>query len=880
MMAESAYREVRLADYRPPPFAVEHVDLTFELDAERTMVRSRLRVRRAASTPPEAPLLLDGRGLELLGVRVDGEPLGSNQYLEADGRLTLWPPGDAAEIEIDTAIRPAANTSGEGMFVLNGQIATQCEAEGFRRLTYFPDRPDVLAPYRVTLVGDRSRYPVLLSNGDLVASGERADGRHFAVWEDPHPKPSYIFAVMAGTWAKLEDEHLTPSGRRIELAIYADASHIGQCGFAMGALKRALRWEEEVFGLEYDLDRYNIVALTDHVGAMENKGLNLFEAHGIVADPATTTDDDYLLIERILAHEVFHNWTGNRVTCRDWFQLSVKEGLTRLRDQLFAQDMGLADFRRIDQVKALRRNQFPEDAGPAAHPVQPKHYLEIKNFYTATVYEKGAEVARMLYTLLGREAFVAGVRRYLADNDYQAVTLEAFLAAMAAESGRDLTRFRRWYDQAGRPVVDASGRFDPPSGVYELTLTQRNVLGDDPPPFHIPVAMGLIGASGRPLPCSPDGALARVLELTDRVQTFRFAGLDEPPVPSLFRGFSAPVSYRNDLTDDQLAVLMSFDPDPFSRWDASQQLGIAVILRLAKRWRAGLPLALPEVFADAFGRVLNDSGTDLAVLAELIRIPDEPAVSDGLAQIDLDAQVAARRFVCRSLADRFADDLLRCYRALSGGADDSTDPDQIARRRMKNACLELLLCRDDQAPRELALAQVLGSANMTDAFEALAALAQVDCVQRNQALDRFYTRWHDYPRVIDKWFLVQALARTPDAVDRVLALEQHPDMDPMNAPRAFAFYGSFFRQNRVAFHEPTGRGYDLLVDRLLFVDQHRPGASMRLMPQILQWRRYDAHRRELMRAALERLAGHEGLSRGLYENVTRALAAPAAKETP
>jgi aminopeptidase N len=512
-MDTGSFNEVRLEDYKAPDFAVESVDLEFELDAERTLVTSKLRVRRTAQAAADAPIVLDGHSFDLLSVAVDGESLSQNQYRQEAGSLILPLSGDTFELEIRTALRPSENRSGEGLFVLNGQLATQCEAQGFRRLTYFFDRPDVLAPYRVTLVGDLERYPVLLSNGSLAGSGRNDDGTHWATWVDPHPKPSYIFAVMAGNWAKLEDHYVTSSGKRVTLGIYADQDVIGQCEFAMGALKRALAWDEQTFGLEYDLDCYHIVALTDYMGAMENKGLNLFGADGIVADPRISTDDDYMLIERILAHEVFHNWTGNRVTCRDWFQLSIKEGLTRFRDQLFAQDMALADYKRIDQVKALRRNQFPEDVGPAAHPVQPKAYMEIKNFYTATIYEKGAEVVRMLYHLLGRDTFIAGVRRYLKDYDYQAVTKDEFLSAMAAVSGRKLNDFLAWYDQAGRPLVTASGHYDAAARCFELTLAQRNLLhkgaDDAGAPFPIPVAIGLIGASGREIPAVRNGRRPR-----------------------------------------------------------------------------------------------------------------------------------------------------------------------------------------------------------------------------------------------------------------------------------------------------------------------------------------------------------------------------------
>jgi aminopeptidase N len=875
-MDSSSFSEVRLDDYRPADFEIEGVELVFELDAQRTLVTSRLRMRRAAHADATAPLVLDGHSLELLGVAVDGEPLGGNQYVDAGDRLTLPLVPDSFELEIRTAICPAENRSGEGMFVLNDQIATQCEAQGFRRLTYFPDRPDVLARYTVTLVADAQRYPVLLSNGSLTASGVNDDGSHWTTWTDPHPKPSYIFAVMAGSWAKLEDSHITASGKRVTLGIYADPAVIGQCEFAMGALKRALTWEEQTFGLEYDLDCYHIVALTDYMGAMENKGLNLFGADGIVADPRISTDDDYLLIERILAHEVFHNWTGNRVTCRDWFQLSIKEGLTRFRDQLFAQDMALADYKRIDQVKALRRNQFPEDVGPAAHPVQPKAYMEIKNFYTATIYEKGAEVVRMLYHLLGRDCFIAGVRHYLKVHDYQAVTKDEFLASMEAVSGRDLGDFLAWYDQAGRPLVTATGRYDAVTRSYELTLGQRNLLNgpadDSAKPFPIPIAMGLIGASGREVPARLAGESVSVLQFTEKQSVYRFDDVPEPVVPSLFRGFSAPVSYESGLCEADLALLMARDTDAFTRWDAAQQLGVATVRKLAADWRRGVPMVVPEAYLQGFEFALADRRTDRSVIAEILKVPDEPVLSDGLDRIDLDAHIAARTFVCTTLAATYGDRLLQLYNDNAADGPYRFDPLAISARRLRNACLELLLIQQTADVFELCLRQVIEADNMTDSFEALAAICQVECPQREQALAWFYDRWRTFPRVLDKWFMVQALSRTSDAIDRFERLEAHADMDIMNAPRAFWFYGSFFRQNRVAFHDPSGRGYDLLVKRLLFVDQYKPGASMRFMPQILQWRRYDPRRQALMKAALERLAGHEGISRGLYENVSKALA--------
>lgn len=866
-MSAEAPKATYLDEYEPPAWEVESLELTFDIAIEKTLVTSRMQLAQRSTAVGSVPLVLDGRDLELLSVRANGIEIPPDAYDVDDERLVLSGFSSTAVVEIETAVYPEANKSGLGMLALNGHIVTECEAEGFRQMTYFPDRPDVLTVYTVKLIGSAEQFPVLLSNGDLIEKGPLPEGRHFTVWHDPFPKPSYIFAVMAGNWSKLAGSFTTCSGRQIELAIYADESLIDQCEFAMGALKRALKWEEDTFGFEYDLDVYNIIALTDHIGAMENKGLNLFAAHGIVADPAITTDDDYMLIERILAHEVFHNWTGNRVTCRDWFQLSVKEGLTRFRDQLFSQDMALSAYKRIDHVKALRRNQFPEDAGPAAHPVQPKSYFEIKNFYTTTVYEKGAEVVRMLYNLLGREQFIEGVKRYVAVNDLKAVTKEEFLAAMTEVSGMDLGQFCEWYDQAGRPLLKVTSDYDDQNKQFTLKFTQKNILENEAnsAPYLVPVTVGLLNQEGDSI------AGSRVLQVCKPEQSFVFENVASKPVPSMLRQFSAPVSLENNLSDEDLATLMGHDPDDFARWDAAQQLAVNIIRRLALRWRQGREIVLPAAYANAFVKTLQDEHTDRAVIAEILRVPDEPVLSDGLASIDLDAHVAARKFVIRQLGDIASEQLLARYEALYTQVSTGLDAQSIANRRLKNACLEHLVLLEQPDFLNLAVRQMKSADNMTDAFEALNALSQVDCQQRDEALDWFYHRWKDHPRVIDKWFLVQALTRTDDALDRVMALENHPDMDMNNAPRAWTFYGSFFRQNRVAFHDPSGRGYDFLVDRLLMMDAGKPGASMRFMPQILQWRRYDEHRQKLMKEALIRLSEGENISKGLYENVSRAL---------
>jgi aminopeptidase N len=868
---------VRLEDYAPYPFQVRSIELHVELDAALTRVESRLQIRRQPDADAAAPLTLDGNGLNLLALKLDGAELDSNRYQLTGKQLQVAEVPAEFVLEIVTSHSPAANTGDEGLFELGSVLATQCESEGFRRITWFPDRPDVLATYSVTLVGDPGAYPVMLSNGHPVARGALADGRHWIRWEDPFPKPSYIFAMVAGDLGCLRDTHTTPSGRTIELAIHADHERIGECGFAMGALKRALAWEEQRYAREYDLDVYNIVALTGHVGAMENKGLNIFDANGICADPEISTDQDYLIVERILAHEVFHNWTGNRVTCRDWFQLSLKEGLTRFRDQCFSQDMSAAGVKRIDFVKALQRNQFPEDDSPAAHPVQPDAYIEIRNFYTGTVYDKGAELIRMLFCLLGDELFRAGVRLYLDRYDLQAVTTEEFVLCMEEVSGRDFSQFRRWYHQAGRPRVRASGKYDAADNSYTLTLDQATAKrGENPAPlpFHIPVLAGLLDASGRELPARCEQATLvdgnYLLELREFEQAFRFEGVERAPVPSLLRGFSAPVSLDTKLTAQERAILMAHDPDPYNRWHSGQGLATSLIRKLADDWNAGLVLALDTDFARAWGALLADNTSDPALLAELLLLPDEPALSEGLPLIDIDGHMAARNFLLRELASVNRHTLLDLYRELGDSGPYAFNPEAIGRRSLRNRCLEILLNLEDESVRDLCLDQIESAGNMTDRFSALAALCHIPCTQREQALQGFYERWQHKAPVIDKWFNAQALSRMPGAIDAILELEQHPAMDLMNMPRAMAFYGGFFRQNRVAFNDPSGRAYDMLVDRLILVDSIKPGTTYWLMPQILQWRRFDDNRQQLMQQALQKLLAAD-ISKGLFEIASKAL---------
>ena len=679
---------VKLADYRAPDFLIDTVDLTFELDSERTVVRNRMTVRRAPHAAADAPLVLDGVNLELLGFSLNDEVVRDNRIERRPDGLAIADVPDAFTLEIVTAIHPSKNKTRKGLFELRGKLATQCEAEGFRAITYFPDRPDILSSYTVTLRADRGKYPVLLSNGNLAAAGSEPDGRHWTTWVDPYRKPSYIFGVFAGDFGRLEDEYVTASGRRVELGIYADPDLVPRCRFAMDVVKRALAWDEKTYGLEYDLDVYNIVALTGWAGAMENKGLNLFEAHGIVTDPEITTDDDYVIIERIIGHEEFHNWTGNRVTCRDWFQLCLKEGLTRFRDQQFIEDKMADGVWRIEIVKALRRNQFPEDDGPAAHPVKPDAYADIDNFYSNTIYDKGAEVVRMIRALLGHEAYRKGFDLYIARHDGEAVTTEEFLRAMEDASGRDLSQFRLWHTQAGRPRVTARGTYDAAAKRYSLTLTQTC-----PPtpgqtvkqPFHIPVALGLLSRDGSPLQASP------VVELTKPEQTFVFENIGSEPVPSLLRGFSAPVSIDANLAADDLAVLMAHDTDPFARWDAAQTLGVRLVRALAAERAAGKPMTVPKAYLDAVDRILEDETADKLLRAQILTMPDEPVLSEGLARIDLDGHMVGRNFLRQQMASRFHEKLLAQYHAASDTGPYAPDIAGISRRRFRNCMLDLLM---------------------------------------------------------------------------------------------------------------------------------------------------------------------------------------------
>jgi aminopeptidase N len=879
-MREPTPQTIYLKDYQPPTFLVETVDLDFDIHDDHTDVRARLAIRRnRAAADPAAPLTLSGEALSLRSVALDGRPLADGEYTLGDAHLTVPDVPDAFTLDTTVRIRPQDNSTLMGLFASKDGLFTQCEAEGFRRITYMIDRPDVMARYTTTIRADQDRFPVLLSNGNRIASG--VDGaRHWVKWEDPFPKPSYLFALVAAKLDPLEDTFVTKSGRTVALSIHVEPGKLDQSAFAMQALKKSMKWDEDVFGLEMDLDHYMIVAVGDfNMGAMENKGLNIFNTKYILARPDTATDADFLNIDRVVAHEYFHNWTGNRVTCRDWFQLSLKEGLTVFRDQEFGADMHSRAVQRIQEVRSLRAAQFPEDAGPMAHPVRPQSYMEISNFYTATVYEKGAEVVRMIHTLIGKEAFRRGMDLYFARHDGQAVTTDDFVAAMADAAGADLTQFKRWYDQAGTPVVESQGHFDPAARTYTLTLRQHT-----PPtpgqvekqPLHIPFAVALVGPDGRDMPLQLEGEAApvgteRVLSLTQAEQRFVFVNASAHPVPSLLRNFSAPVVLKHDYSDAQLAHLMAQDADPFNRWEAGQRVATHVLLRGIEAIAAGAPLDVPEPFIAAFARVLAEGETDPAFAGEALALPSEAYLAEQIGKTDPEVLHAVRLALRRRIAASLREVLLRTYHGQATPGPYSPDARSAGKRTLRNACLAYLMELDEPEMRALAMRQFDAADNMTDAIAALSVLANTDCPERVTALERFYEKWKGEPLVVDKWLAVQATSRLPNTLAEVERLTRNEAFDPRNPNKVYALVRGF-AANYVRFNAADGGGYAFLADQIIALDPLNPQVAARLARGFDRWRKFDETRQAHARRALEQVRDTDGLSKDVLEVVTKALA--------
>src|SRR5579883_2779671 len=873
-------RETRLADYRPPAYLAETVALEFDLHETATRVCSRIAFRRNPAGEG-GPLFLNGAGQPLERIALDGEALGSNRYaLDAEG-LTIPEVPERFTLQLETTINPQANTELSGLYLSNGAFFTQCEAEGFRRITYFPDRPDVMARYAVTITADATACPVMLSNGNPGAVEALADGRHRVVWTDPHPKPCYLFALVAGDLVCVPDRFRTRSGREVALGIYVRRGDEGRCAHAMRSLKTAMRWDEEVFGLEYDLDVFNIAAVSDfNMGAMENKGLNVFNTRYVLADPATATDSDYQAIESVIAHEYFHNWTGNRVTCRDWFQLSLKEGLTVFRDQEFSADQGSAAVKRIGEVRTLRAIQFPEDDGPLAHPVRPQSYLRIDNFYTATVYNKGAEVIRMIQTLIGREGFRRGMELYIGRHDNHAATIEDFVAAMQDASGVDLSQFMLWYSQAGTPELTVSDHWDGASRSYELEITQKVPPTPGQPvkePMLIPVALGLIGADGNELPARLEGenetpAGTRVLAVRAERERFRFVDLPAPPVPSLLRGFSAPVKLKG-VPLDRLKFLAVHDREPFARWEAGQEVAVRVLLdRIQSLQRGAAPTAIDPDLVAAMRRTLAGAEDDPAFAAEALMLPSEAFLADRMAVVDVDAIHAARESARAELGHALASEFTAAYEALQDPGPYRIDGAAIGRRALRNTALGYLAAADADRGAALAKAQFDGAGNMTDLLAALAVLADLDRPQRAAALAHFFATWSHDALVTDKWFSLQARSSLPETAARVRALTAHPAYDRMNPNRVRALVGVFSQANQVRFHDASGAGYALLADEVIAIDPNNPTTAARLVQPLCAWRRHEPGRQALMQHQLERILAVPNLSKNTYEMVAKSLA--------
>jgi aminopeptidase N len=845
-------------DYRPPDWLVPEIELDFDLAADRTRVRARLKVERNGGH--DEPLRLDGEGLALIGVKVDGKPAEHRYEGEV---LTVPLSGDSGLVETLVEIAPDKNTQLMGLYASGGLLCTQCEAEGFRRITFFPDRPDVLSVYKVRMSADKALYPVLLANGDPVASGELEGGRHWAEWHDPFPKPCYLFALVGGNLVANKDQFITRSGRTVELGIWVREADLSKTQHAMDALKSSMAWDEKVYGREYDLAVFNIVAVSDfNFGAMENKGLNIFNSRYILADPDTATDQDYDAVAGVVAHEYFHNWSGNRVTCRDWFQLSLKEGFTVFRDQQFSGDQGSAAVKRIEDVRMLRATQFQEDAGPLAHPIRPESYMEISNFYTATVYNKGAEVIRMMHTILGPEKFRAGSDLYFERHDGEAATCEDFVAAMEDASGVDLAKFRLWYSQAGTPRVKAKLTHREGDGRAHLLIEQEVPPTPGQPkkkPMPIPLKLALFGE------LTGEKYDERLLLLEEKRQEIVLEGIGERPILSINRDFSAPIVVESDRAAQDLAFLSARDDNPFARYEAMQQLMLDTLTASVANGEAD-----QEPVIEAVRQTLGNRELDPAFIAEAVLLPSEAFIGDQMPVVDPEAIHAARERLRAALGSELENMWRSAYHANAANRFEYS-PSAKGARRLRTVALGYLAASGAQDAPAMAMRQFDEADNMTDRQGALGTLANSDAAERAQALAKFYERYRDNALVLDKWFTVQALSTRADTPEAVARLAQHPDFTLSNPNRLRSLVGAF-AVNQPAFHEPSGRGYRFLADMILAVDKLNPQTAAKLVPPLGRWRRFDQGRAALMQAELQRIVGTQGLSKDVFEQASKSLA--------
>ncbi len=878
-MLNKTEKTVLLADYKPFPYKIEKIDLCFQLEESSTTVQSTLLFERGPNE--QQNLVLNGSNLKLKSVSLDGEALSDKDYSVDEETLTLKDLPDKFQLQIETEINPQDNLSLEGLYYASNIFCTQCEAEGFRKITYFPDRPDVMTEYTTKIIADKKKTPVLLSNGNLIDQGELPDGKHWASWHDPFKKPSYLFALVAGDLKMIQDTFTTCSGREIDLRIYVEAENIDKCDHAMQSLKNAMLWDEQTYGLEYDLDIYMVVAVNDfNMGAMENKGLNVFNSKYVLANSETATDDDYDGIEGVIGHEYFHNWTGNRVTCRDWFQLSLKEGLTVFRDQEFSADMESRPLKRIQDVRILRNSQFIEDAGPMAHSVRPESYVEINNFYTSTVYNKGAEVIRMYQTLLGKEGFRKGMDLYFERHDGQAVTIDDFFAAMKDANQVDLGNFKNWYKQAGTPELRVETEYDAQAGTYKISFQQAtpSTPGQDKKePFLIPVTIGLLDENGHGISLQlkgeekPTSLTSRVLRIGKEKEEFCFINVPSRPVPSFLRNFSAPVNLSYEYTEEELAFLLAHDDDPFNQWEAGQRLATQSMMVAIENYQDDEKISVSPGLIEAIGKVLENNSLDPAIKAEILLLPTEGILSELQETINVEATHAVREGTIRQIAENLRDKLLEIYQQMNIHEQYQFNPEAVGKRSLKNICLSLLMRLNDKSIFEICGRQVEDADNMTDVISALAQITNAKTSEKQRLLNAFYEKWEHEKLVIDKWLSIQARSSLPGTLDLVKQLLEHESFDIKNPNKVRALIGGFCMGNAINFHAPDGSGYVFLADQVIHLDSANPQIAARLLNGLIRWKRYDQNRQEIMKKQLGRVLQTPKLSPGCYEIATKGL---------
>lgn len=886
-MKDANPKAIYLKDYREPDYWIRKTHLLFELEEEYTLVSATLEIERNNAAPEGAPLVLHGQDLEIVSVVFNGEVLSADQYVSDSESLSLSNAKESNVLTTVTRIYPQRNTSLEGLYRSQKMYCTQCEAEGFRKITYYLDRPDVMSEFTTKIIADQTKFPILLSNGNLLEAGTLEDGKHFTVWNDPFKKPCYLFALVAGDLAVVEDSFITMSDRKIDLKIFVEEKDLDKCAHAMDSLKNSMKWDEEVYGREYDLDTFMIVAVDDfNMGAMENKGLNIFNTSCVLAKPETTTDAGFQRVEGVVAHEYFHNWSGNRVTCRDWFQLSLKEGFTVFRDQEFSADMGSRTVKRVEDVEMLRTMQFAEDGGPMAHPVQPASFIEISNFYTLTIYEKGAEIVRMIHTLLGPEIFRQGSDHYFANHDGKAVTIEDFVASMAEVSGRDFSQFMRWYRQAGTPNVNVRGEYDETAETFTLHFSQRcrpTAECEEKLPHHIPVAMGLLGdAGGLPLKIKGEAVDSEtsdntqiVLEITDTEQRFVFEGVKEKPVPSLLRGFSAPVKLAYNYSRDDLTRLIQNDDDGFNRWDSAQHLATLVIQEVMAALVNEPAPSVDARLIEAYRTILQDESLDPAMVALMLTLPGEAFLAESSQVIDVESIHHARNRVERKIAQALHDELVYTYERLSTDKPFSATAADIAQRSLKNTALHYLMVGGKDEAIALCENQFRHAKNMTDELQAFSAIVHSGkaglTTLKQACVEAFYQKWQHETLVVNSWFSVQATCPLPGTLEKVVELTKHEAFDINNPNKVRALIAGFAARNPMNFHRLQGDGYEFLADNIIHLNGTNPQIASRLITPLTKWKRYDDTRKSLMKTQLERIGSQENLSKDVFEVISKSL---------